>query len=154
MRLLVTVSRTWKDADTAEHWLREAWLALRSDPYCVLVSGHAGYTDDECDLLLESIWTKYGLPVEPHAANWMGPCGPECALGHRKQNRTGSYCPAAGYRRNQAMVDSGANLCLELRELCGKDRCWRTPKPHWSHGAEDCAERAEAAGIVTWRVPA
>lgn len=152
-RLLITISRTWTDAFTAAEWLGRAWRALGCDLRTVLVSGNAG-DPDKCDQLLEKIWEGHRMQVERHPANWTGPCGEECTPGHRRQNRYGgSYCPAAGNRRNQEMVDAGANLCLELRELCTKDRCWKTPKPHWSHGAEDCADRSEAAGINTWRVP-
>lgn len=152
-RLLVTVSRSWADAHTAEHWLGEAFRALRYDPQTILVSGNAG-DPDKCDRLLESIWEAHGGQIERHKANWSEPCGETCTPGHRKGNRQGwSYCPAAGTRRNQLMVDLGADLCLELREPCRKDRCWDRRKGHWSHGAEDCADRAEAAGIPTWRVP-
>jgi hypothetical protein len=58
-------------------------------------------------------------------------------LGHRRRNQRGElFCPTAGNRRNQAMVDAGADLCLAFIH----------PR---SRGATHCAVTAIHAGITT-----
>lgn len=48
-----------------------------------------------------------------HPADWTGPCHAECTHGPRLQSSSGrSRCPAAGPRRNKAMVDLGADEVL------------------------------------------
>lgn len=152
MRLLVTCSRDWEDEATAQWQLYRAWTHLGALYDVTLISGHAG-DETRCDRLLEKIWHGWGLQVERHVALWNAPCDADCRSPRRVNKGGYGYCPDAGFKRNQQMVDSGADLCLELRNSCAKDRC-RKPKPHWSHGSEDCADRAEQAGIPTWRVPA
>lgn len=44
--------------------------------------------------------------TDPHPADWAN-CGPDCPpRPHRKLGLYGPYCPLAGPRRNQAMVDA------------------------------------------------
>jgi hypothetical protein len=49
--------------------------------------------------------------------------------------------PVAVARRNQAMVDAGADLCIALHRALGA-----------SKGTKDCAGRAVASGIPTYLV--
>lgn len=149
-QLLITSSRTWRDEETARHWLLQSYIALGGGQV-TLLSGNAEGGDKVC----ERIWEEAGQPVRRFKANWSGPCRETCQTGHRRGNGQGwSYCPAAGMYRNQEMVDQGPDLCLELRDPCAKERCRDRRKGHWSHGAEECAAMAERAGIVVWRVPA
>jgi hypothetical protein len=103
MRILVTGSRNWTDRATIENALTE-WRS----PGAVLVHGAA----KGAGRLTEAIWRSWGLPVEPHPADWD-------RLPHG----------AAGPLRNRAMVLAGADVCL----------AFILPD---SRGATGCAEAA------------
>jgi hypothetical protein len=102
------------------------------------------------DTIARMIWAvRWQLPYEEYPADWDGPCQPDwpdprlrCKPGHRlpHRDRPGTYCPLAGPRRNQLMVDlvPKAGLCLSL------------PLPG-SGGTLDCARRAKKASIEVWR---
>lgn len=102
------------------------------------------------DTIARLIWAdRWRLPHVGYPADWDGPCHPDhpdprlrCKPGHRlpHRDRPGTYCPLAGNRRNQHMVDLVplAGLCLAL------------PLPG-STGTPDCARRARKAGIDVWR---
>lgn len=67
----------------------------------------------------------------------------------------GVYDRGAGMRRNAEMVavlKAGWNpgKCLAFIAPCAKPTC-RRPKPHGSHGATQCAELADEAGIEVVR---
>lgn len=79
------------------------------------------------DSMAATIWLKLGGTVEPHEADWY------------PVRLHGVKDAQAGFKRNQAMVDMGANLCIAfIRDD--------------SRGASHAAKRAEAAGIKTWRI--
>ncbi|HEU0087314.1 MAG TPA: DUF2493 domain-containing protein [Pseudonocardiaceae bacterium] len=86
-RVLVTGSRTWTDTtpirDALETWRRRL-------PGAVLVHGDAR----GADRIAAGIWRSWGLPVEPHPADWA------------------RYGRSAGHVRNRAMVARGATVCL------------------------------------------
>lgn len=92
------------------------------------------------DKLMDRIARAWGCVVEPHPVSqedW-DTCLSTCKPGHRRRRRDGStFCPGAGTRRNQRMVDLGAHLCLG----------WPNGSA-WS-GTWHCMTRAEAAGIWT-----
>lgn len=113
-RLLVTGSRSWTDREAIRGALRQAWRDLQPGPI-VLVHGAAR----GADVIARDIWTGGGLPDEPHPADWK------------------TYGRAAGPRRNQEMVDLGADLVLAF------------PSPD-SIGTRDCIRKARAAGIKVW----
>jgi hypothetical protein len=129
-RLLISGSRRHTDIELIRAVLVCAGRRLGRDT--VLVHGAA----TGVDTIAAGIWERWALPVEPHPADW-GRCIPACPPLHRKVRRDGdSWCPTAGSRRNQAMVDAGADLMLAL--------------PFGpSAGTRDCARRAHAAGIPT-----
>ncbi len=78
---------------------------------------------------------RNGILVRERPADWDGPCGPECRPGHRRRNRRSTeYCPLAGHRRNQQMVDEHPVLFVGFS--------YRR-----SSGTADCLRRARAAGI-------
>jgi hypothetical protein len=112
-RILITGSRTW----TAVATMRAA-LALWRQVYpdAVLVHGACW----GADLMAAGIWLGWHLPVEPHPADWT------------------THGRAAGFLRNRAMVELGADVCLAFI------------RDH-SLGAEHTAALAEAAGILTRR---
>lgn len=95
------------------------------------------------DRLLRRWAVDHGQPYRTVAANWPVCDGPQCTPGHRKVNRRGeAYCPTAGHRRNQRMVD----LAVEMRAAgCVAFLVAGLP----CDGTRDCADRAAAAGIPT-----
>lgn len=100
----------------------------------------------------------FGWDWRPFAANWPA-CDPQwrdpvgnvqrCTAGHRARRKSGvEYCPTAGFRRNQLMVDQ---LLLRAEE---RRVCLAFPIPdRGSRGTEDCLTRAYLAKVVTIVVP-
>ncbi len=107
-RVLVTGSRHWSDRDAIERGLR----SVGDEPSAVLVHGAA----PGADTIAAEVATAMGWDVEAHPADW------------------DAHGKAAGPRRNQEMVDAGADTCLAF------------PLPE-SRGTWDCLRRAERAGI-------
>jgi hypothetical protein len=71
-----------------------------------------------------------------------GPCAADCQPGHRRRNRRGlEYCPLAGHRRNQQMVDEHPLLFVAASHRN-------------SSGTADCARRARTAGIPVHTITA
>lgn len=86
-----------------------------------------------------------GVRVEPDPADWEDPCVPGCRPGHRQKiGKHPDFCPTAGHRRNQRMVDSMVAewvgvvpvLALAFRSNIGSSR-----------GTNDCMGRAKTAGL-------
>ena len=119
-RLLVTGSRTWgsEAADTVR--LRQALNHVAQEVgYRTPILIHGGARG--LDRLAASHWRGLGLPTEEHLPDWDGPWGRQ-----------------AGFRRNELMVNLGANLCLAFI----RDQ---------SRGATHCANFAERRNIRTIR---
>lgn len=112
-RVLVTGSRRWTDPTTVRDALRSVW----GDGQTVLVSGACPHGADR---IAEMFWTRWGGQVERHPADW------------------GTHGRSAGFRRNAAMVELGADVCLAF--IRGG-----------SPGASHAARLAEEAGIPTRR---
>ncbi len=134
-RILITGSRKWRDGDIIRDALRAAYR-VSPGPLEVVEGEAAG-----ADLLAKqaAYWLNdnegYAFNVKKMPADWEAHC-PRCPE-HRKQRRHGGdYGPAAGFIRNQKMVDLGNYLiCLAFPVGTG-----------WS-GTRDCMSRAEKAGI-------
>lgn len=111
-RILVTGSRHHTDEHLIAAALADALTELSPTSAVTLVSGNAR----GADALAEKYADALGMDVERHPADW------------------GKHGRAAGPKRNQQMVDLGADLCLAfpLEE---------------SRGTYDCIRRARAAGI-------
>lgn len=132
-RVLVTGSRDWTDEQRIGKSLTALLAATFVGDSFTLVHG-------DCPTGADAIahawaeWHRGSTPIqiEPHRADW------------RKHG------PAAGPIRNREMVRLGADACLAFIGPCRKRACTR-PQPHGSHGASDCADAAEAAGIPTRR---
>lgn len=127
-RVLLTVSRGWKDRATMKIALSAMVIAARaSGKRLVLVHGDC----PDGDRLAHKIARELGVPeedIERVPAKWEE---------HGKQ---------AGMIRNKEMVDRGADVCLAFVL-----RCARTDhaglKAHGSHGATQCIKLAEHARI-------
>ena len=141
-RILVTGSRAWADAYAVSFHLEAAAVdALGRE--VIVVHGAA----EGADMLSDTAAWDLGFTPEAHPADWDGPCRPECKHGPRRRRYDGTaYCPAAGDYRNQEMTGLGADVCVAFVLSCRNRKC-KKPRPHDSHGASDCAERAAAAGI-------
>ncbi len=74
-----------------------------------------------------------GWNVEVHHADW-STCAADCKPSHRRVGKRGEYCPTAGHRRNQRMVEAGADIVLAF---------WRDH----SSGTKNCLDLAKAAGL-------
>lgn len=144
MRILVTGTRDWTDTRHVAGLLGEI-DAHAQEPVTLLhggqggmVYGPHGWHARGLDFIAAQEAERYGWVLEPHPADWEGPCRPTCRPGHRKRRRDGTWvCPAAGPYRNQEMADSGADVCL----------AWPG-----GTGTADMVRRARAAGIPVVRV--
>jgi hypothetical protein len=145
MRLLITGSRDWDHHPSVDevlaYYTRQAhYLGGRLK----VAHGKATRGGDDLAAAWVKLRNRNGWPVdqEPHSAHWSAPCPPECPPGHRQRKDGREWCPRAGHRRNQEMVDRGALACVGF---------WR----NGSSGTRDCLERAEKAGIrclkITWQ---
>jgi hypothetical protein len=110
MRIGVCISRTWNDWDSILEALSDAAKGI---PRTEIVLVHGA---SQMDLAVAGIAYMLGWKLEPWPADW------------RK------YGKGAGPKRNQDMVNSGADIWISLNR--GNSR-----------GTEDCATRAERAGI-------
>lgn len=109
MRVLVTGSRGLPAS--AIGVVRSALIEVTTDhegPYVLVHGGARG-----ADQMAAHIAHELGWTVEEHPADWSAPCRDTCRHNGRQTNQRGrEYCPSAGARRNQAMVDLGADVCV------------------------------------------
>lgn len=131
MRILVTGSRKWKYKLLISAALVEAAGDIPASEVTV-VHGNNG----NADMMADREARSYGFHVEPHDADWYGPCRSDCKRGHRRWRNGRDYCPAAGNYRNQEMVDAGADKCLAFYQPSAANV-----------GTQDCVNRAIRAGI-------
>lgn len=142
--VLVTGSRDFRDRVL----VRQVLVAVQGElgvpsGEIVIVHGAQGTVGRDArvvkglDLLAAEAATGLGMLTDPHPAVW-DVCGPRCRPAHRRSKRGGgTYCPTAGFRRNQKMVDvHGPEYYCCLGFPLGP-----------SHGTRDCMRRAATAGI-------
>lgn len=137
--VLVTGSRAWTAEDVIADALLDTW-------HDALQTGHTGITVLEGGAhgadRIAGQWAQQhatdGVDHQQMAADWTGPCAADCPPSHRKTRAGGDYCPLAGHRRNQAMVDQRPQIVLAFQ--VGR-----------STGTADCIRRAEKAGIPVRR---
>lgn len=118
VRILVTGSREFTDRNLVMGAMYDALRAAsegeRLSARVTVVHGAAR----GADRLAAFVATKWGWATEAHPAEWA------------------RDSKAAGFMRNQRMVDAGADICIAL--LVKGLPC---------RGTRDCARRAERAGI-------
>lgn len=133
-RILLTGSRTWPDPPRLEDTLLDVWHDATQTGYDGILLTH-GDADHGADPIGDAWAVHHGVPRDPHPADWAGPCADTCPPGHRRRNRRGDdYCPLAGHRRNQHMVDLRPRLVVAAHH-------------RGSRGTADCIRRARTAGI-------
>lgn len=130
--VIITGSRTWR---------QRSFIYAAMDVLLVWRPGLVRVRNGKCpkgaDRMVHD-WTnlrlRQGEAVReiPHPADW------------------DRYGRRAGFIRNKEMVDAGADWCVAFIDRCMKPDC-KIPEVHGSHGAEGCADLAEAAGIRTKR---
>lgn len=136
MRVLVCGSRSYEDRFPIHASLDALALGLPPGEKIIVINGFAAGVDRMADE-----WASDHETGQPwrFAADW-ATCTDACPPGHHRTNRAGAiYCPLAGIRRNQRMLDEGRpELVLAF-----------TDKPLTrSKGTADMVRRARAAGIT------
>lgn len=124
MRVLVTGSRNWARYDIIKRAMADAVRGQTLGIAPTLVHGGARGADKMADLAAREL----GWHVEIHPADW---------IRHRHE---------AGPVRNTEMVNAGADIALAFFAPCQKPS-HTLEDPHPSHGAQDCADKAERANI-------
>lgn len=115
MRVLITGSREHPEPEFVKRILES--LALCKDDVVVVGDNSSG--PFSVDYITNLYFLEQGVPVEVHYANWH------------------EYGRAAGPKRNQAMVDSGADFALAF--------------PYeGSRGTRGCVSLARKAGIKVY----
>ena len=146
--IVATASRTLTDNHLLAIWRLMAEVTGGPGRHTLFEGGGRGG-----DMIIHRLAASiFGLEVVTAPADWYGPCqysGPiRCPTrAHRQARSRGerTYCPAAGLRRNQLMVDRAAALASETgREA----RCLAVFHRRYTEGALDCRRRAERAGMV------
>lgn len=130
-RILITGSRDWTD----EQAILDAIIDAAADKYAPeQVTIVHGACPTGADALADRIARRLGCKPERHPADWQA-CTAECRHGLRRTRDGREYCPQAGHRRNQEMVDLGAHVVLAFQR-------------NQSRGTQDCVDRARAAGLT------
>lgn len=139
-RILVTGSRVWTDSTWVGNTL-DLFLLFADRPGNLVVV-HGG-TDSGAEAIADD-WVEehveYGVRKEVHQARWYGDCQSRCRPGHRRRDERGrSWCPDASLDMNSRMVASNPDVCVAFLG-------------DGSATAVDCADKAERAGIPTFRL--
>lgn len=129
-RILVTGARDWEDRRSVELALSIAIAGTVGEVKIV----HGACPYGGADKFADDFARKHPrCEPEAHPADWLH-CDDTCYHKPRRLVTGENNCPAAGPRRNQKMVDLGADVCLAFP--LGE-----------SKGTRDCMRRAKAAGI-------
>jgi len=134
LRVLVTGIRGWTDAGTIHDALLAAWTeAVEAGASGITVVHGATAGADTIAAQWADSHRGDGVQVEAHEADWTR-CDANCLPGHRRRLGQREWCPTAGHRRNQAMVDTQPALVLAFQ--AGQ-----------SAGTADCIRRAHRAQL-------
>lgn len=137
-RVLVTGSRTWWDEETVEMAFRKVFELNTYHFPVTLIHGGADGLDSMAAALAHG---EFGWNIEEHLAQWnTHEFGSNAVLPCPAWHEGMEKCKMAGHRRNQKMINTGADICFAFI----KD---------FSKGATTCADWAQRDGIPTrvWR---
>jgi len=126
MRILVTGPRIWTDFTSILDTFVKVYYSTRFYEITLIEGEAVGF-----DSMARIIGVSFRWNIEPYPVNWY---------------TDGRYNRHAAHERNQAMVDSGADLAIAGIMECNKVVC-RKPRPHITHGTDDCINRIMEAGI-------
>jgi len=139
-RILITGSRAWPAPSLLADTLMDVWHDATQCGYNGILLVHGGA--DGADILADTWALVHGMSCERHRVDreaWET-CAEDCRPSHRRIRRDGTeYCPTAGHRRNQHMVDLGAALVVAFHHAN-------------SSGTADCIRRATAAQLPVRRI--
>lgn len=130
VRIGVTGPRQWTDREAIELLFFSLYEdTLDQGEQVTLIEGEAkGF-----DLLCRSVGEMLGWVIEPYAVKTL-------------YDDNGKFDPSAGHKRNQRMVDTGADY-----GIAGIMQCRKPEHSNWSahptHGTQDCINRVRRAGI-------
>ncbi|HEV2928789.1 MAG TPA: DUF2493 domain-containing protein [Propionibacteriaceae bacterium] len=135
--VLVCGGRSYNDHQAIESRLSELQAECEANgKRLVVVEGGARGADS-----IAGRWAQRTEGVEHHRveASWHGPCAADCPPDHRRRDRDRfSYCPLAGLRRNQKMLDDHpVDLVI----------AWVGKPLAGSKGTADMVRRARNAGV-------
>lgn len=133
-RIGLTGSRNWKLEAPIRRALRSTVAdVLQLGLHPVLIHGNC---PTGADRIADRIWRDWRWEPEIHNADWDS-CGPTCPnRPHRVKRWSGDrhhpgtledWCPGAGPRRNQRMIETGLDILLAfpLGERSGTQNCIR-----------------------------
>lgn len=123
-RVIITGSRTWRDNELIRQAIRRVLDDVTDRPIVWVHGACKVGADAAADCYLDYL----GADIKRYPAEW---------------RRLGK---GAGFIRNAAMVEAGADLVLAFVAECAKPGCVE-PRPHHSHGASHTVGLASAAGI-------
>lgn len=126
--ILVTGSRTW--TNPVPIWSRLDDLQADLGHLTIIHGACPNGVD-----LIAHVWAQEQMRLNPlRVREWPFPA-------EWKQ-----FGKPAGYMRNDEMARLGADYCLAWIDACDRFDC-RKPKPHGSHGASDCVDRARKYNV-------
>lgn len=121
--ILVTGSRTW--TNPVPIWSRLDDLQADLGHLTIIHGACPNGVD-----LIAHVWAQEQTRLHSaHVREWPFPA------------EWGQFGKQAGMMRNDEMARLGVDYCLAWIDACNRYDC-RKPKPHGSHGASDCVERA------------
>jgi hypothetical protein len=128
MRVIVTGSRTWEEADVVYDALD---TLIQEGKDLTVVHGACPSGAD----MWASYWCQNG---QPRGA---------CVTEELYPANFSKYGKRAGPIRNQEMVQLGADVIVAFCEWCKKTSCLGRQPMHMTHGTANCVALARAAGI-------
>lgn len=141
MHIIVTGGR-WFNDTTAVHGYISYLMGRYQEDLVIIQGGAPG-----ADTIAKEFCETTSIPVETYEADWEH-CGPECPPVHMKANSRGSlYCPTAGHRRNQAMLDALPRAARDASQPSGGVVAFIDRKLEDSRGTNDMVKRANEASV-------
>jgi hypothetical protein len=115
IRVAVTGSRNWRSRALVWRMLNDL-LAIHGTVHVIEGACPTG-ADDHAHAWAETRQSEgHKVTWERFPARW-SECAPDCQLSHRKARAGGgTYCPKAGFTRNEVMAGQDLDVCLAFFE--------------------------------------